>query len=270
MTGLPSRSGAVPRPIDRRTLVGQLLDLGLRPGGLVEVHTAFRALRPVEGGPLGLIAALTEALGPAGTLVMPAMSDGASVFDPHHTPTLDMGITAELFRSLPDVVRSTHPGGSFAARGPLAEVICGPQPLEPVHGPDSPPGRVAALGGQVLLLGVGHDANTVVHVAEVQAGVPYAVRHPCVVVIGGAPRTVLIPEPDHCCVGFARLDGPLRARGAQSEGPVGYGHARLAEAAAVVEEALALLAGDPLAFLCAAGACEDCDGARASISGSSR
>ncbi|MGA9524077.1 MAG: AAC(3) family N-acetyltransferase, partial [Myxococcaceae bacterium] len=139
----------------------QLRALGVREGGVLLVHTSFRAVRPVEGGPLGLIRALRAALGPAGTLVMPTMSDGASVFDPRSTPTEGMGITAELFWRQPGVLRSTHPGGSFAAEGPLAERICAPQPLSPPHGLDSPVGRVFELDGQVLLLGGETPANTV-------------------------------------------------------------------------------------------------------------
>lgn len=252
--------------IDHATTVAQLRALGVTVGGVLQVHTSFRALRPIAGGPDGLIDALLEALGPAGTLVMPTMTDGQSPFDPHGTPTLDMGVVAERFWRRAGVLRSTHPGGSFAAMGPQAGFICAPQPLEPVHGPDSPPGRVVALDGQVLLLGVGHDANTVVHVAEVMAGVPYSTAHPTVTLVDGVARTVPISEPDHCCEGFAKLDGPLRARGAQTEGPVGHGHARLVRARAVVDEARARLDADPLVFLCPPGAaCADCAAARASI-----
>ena len=147
-------------------LEAQLLALGVEAGGVLLVHTSFRAVRPVEGGPLGLIRALRNVLGPEGTLVMPTMTDGESVFDPRSTPTVDMGITAETFWRQAGVVRSTHPGGSFAAAGPHASEICAPQPLAPPHGPDSPPGRVHALDGQVLLLA----------------------------------------ETDHCCRGFTRMD----------------------------------------------------------------
>jgi aminoglycoside 3-N-acetyltransferase len=55
-------------------VVAQLLELGVRPGGVLLVHTSFRAVGPVEGGPLGLIAALRQALGTGGTLVMPTMT----------------------------------------------------------------------------------------------------------------------------------------------------------------------------------------------------
>jgi aminoglycoside 3-N-acetyltransferase len=126
-------------------LVGQLRQLGARPGGVLLVHTSFRAVRPVDGGPLGLITALRAAIGPSGTLVMPTMSDGESTFDPRSTPSVGMGSTAELFWRQPGVIRSTHPGASFAAAGPLATDICRPQPLAPPHGPDSPAAGRPAL-----------------------------------------------------------------------------------------------------------------------------
>lgn len=247
-------------------LVDQMRALGVRPGGVLLVHTSFRAVRPVEGGPLGLIRALRAALGREGTLVMPTMTDGESVFDPRSTPTDSMGITAELFWQQPGVVRSTHPGASFAAEGPLAERICQPQPLSPPHGPDSPVGRVHDLGGQVLLLGVTHSENTMLHLAESIARVPYSVSHPCVVEVDGVPRTVMIPETDHCCVRFRLADDWLRARGLQREGKVGNADARLCNSRDVVTVAVEHLASDPLIFLCSREiGCEECDTARASI-----
>jgi aminoglycoside 3-N-acetyltransferase len=128
----------VMQELSRKQVIDQLRQLGVRRGGVCVVHTSFRAVRPIEGGPLGLIDALRGVLGSKGTLVMPTMTDGESIFDPKATPTCDMGIVAELFWRQPGVVRSTHPGGSFAAMGPHAELICRPQPLAPPHGPDSP------------------------------------------------------------------------------------------------------------------------------------
>ena len=243
----------------------QLGALGVRLDGVLLVHTSFRAVGPVEGGPLGLIRALRGALGEGGTLVMPTMTDGETVFDPRSTPSVDMGITAELFWRQPGVLRSAHPGASFAAVGPLAERICAPQPLSPPHGVDSPPGRVFTLGGQVLLLGVTHGESTVMHVAESVARVPYSVEHPCVVEEGGAIRRVMVPETDHCCRGFAKMDEWLRARGMQREGRVGNADARLVEAREVVAVAVEALARAPMVFLCAPEmSCDECDAARAS------
>ncbi|HEY4103395.1 MAG TPA: AAC(3) family N-acetyltransferase [Polyangiaceae bacterium] len=247
-------------------LIEQLTALGVRSGAVLLVHTSFRAVRPVEAGPLGLIAALRAAIGEAGTLVMPTMTDGKSVFDPARTPTCDMGVTAELFWRQPGVLRSTHPGGSFAAAGPEAEFICRPQPLSPPHGSDSPVGRVHDLGGQVLLLGVTHSENTTLHLAEAIAQVPYSVSHPTIVEVDGEARSIPIAETDHCCTGFRQLDEWLRARGLQRQGRVGHAAAWLCEARDVVSVALGELTRDPLVFLCPRAAlCEECDLARASI-----
>jgi aminoglycoside 3-N-acetyltransferase len=249
-------------------LGAQLRGLGVREGGVLLVHTSFRSLGPVAGGPLGLIAALRAAVGPAGTLVMPTMTDGESPYDPRSTPTRQMGITAELFWRQPGVMRSGHPGGSFAAVGPRAQAICASQPLSPPHGPQSPVGRVHDLDGQVLLLGVGHSEDTTLHLAEAMAGVPYSVSHPTVVMIDGAPRTMDIAETDHCCRRFALADGWLRAAGLQREGKVGQADARLVDAQALVRVAVERLRAEPLLFLCPpVEACEECDQARASVPG---
>lgn len=247
-------------------VVAQLHALGVNPGGVLLVHTSFKAVRPIEDGPIGLIRALRGAIGETGTLVMPTMTDGESVFDPKSTPTCGMGITAETFWRQPGVHRSTHPGGSFAAVGPMASRICAPQPLTPPHGPDSPPGRVHELGGQVLLLGVTHGENTTLHVAEAIARVPYSVSHPCVVEIDGVAGTVMIAETDHCCWRFGLADEWLRGRGLQREGKVGNADARLCASHDVVNVAVEHLAANPLVFLCPPSeGCEECDLARASV-----
>lgn len=230
------------------------------------MHTSFRAVRPVEDGPLGLLRALRGSLGKDGTLVMPTMTAGESIFDPKSTPTTDMGVTAETFWRQPGVVRSTHPGGSFAAEGPRAEMICAPQPLSPPHGKESPPGRVLDLGGQVLLLGVHHSESTMLHVAESIAGVPYSIEYPTVVEANGAATTVMIAETDHCCRGFQKMDAWLDARGLLRRGKVGNADARLVAARDLVEVALEELRADPLVFLCGPEVgCEECDAARASV-----
>jgi aminoglycoside 3-N-acetyltransferase len=248
-------------------LMMQLRDLGVAPGDVLLVHTSYRAVRPVEGGPAGLVAALTEAIGPGGTLVMPAWpGDPDAVFDPKATPAAeDLGVVADTFWRMPGVERCDHPC-AFAARGPLAEaILADPLPLPP-HIPASPVGRVHDLGGKVLLLGVGHDSNTSLHLAELLAGVPYGIEHAVTVWRDGAPTRIVYRENDHCCARFALADDWLRATGLQAEGRVGRAHARLFRTRDAVRLACEHLARDPLLFLHAAWAgCEDCDAARASI-----
>ena len=49
--------------VSRTALVTQLRALGVMQGQVLLVHSSFRALRPVEGGPHGVLEGLCEALG---------------------------------------------------------------------------------------------------------------------------------------------------------------------------------------------------------------
>ena len=245
----------------------QLRDLGVQAGGVLVVHTSFRAVRPVEGGPAGLIAALRAAVGPAGTLVMPSSTGDDDVpFDPATTPVAaDLGVVADTFWRLPGATRSNHPF-AFAALGEhAAQITADPLPLPP-HVRASPVGRAYDLDGQVLLLGVGHDANTTLHLAEILAGVPYRVPRYCTVVEDGRPMRIDYGENDHCCQRFALADDWLRQEGAQAEGQVGYAHARLMRARDLVRVAVERLADEPLLFLHPpAAGCGECDAARQTV-----
>jgi len=262
-------SSAVQPPteeVSTREVTEQLRTLGVEHGGVLLVHTSFRQVRPVQGGPLGLIEALRAALGPRGTLVMlSSAADDDQPFDAATMPAApDLGVVADSFWRLPGVVRSNHPF-AFAAAGPRAvHITSDPLPIPP-HTAESPVGRVRELNGQVLLLGVGHEADTTLHLAELLAGVPYRVPRYCTVLQEGRPVRIDYGENDHCCERFGLADEWLRRRGLQSEGRVGHAHARLARARDVVRVALEHLAADPLVFLHPPGAgCDECDQARQS------
>ena len=183
---MPETQPRQPLPFD--TVVGQLRALGLAPGAVVVVHAAFSKVAPVEGGPNGLIDALERAVGTSGTIVMPSMSaDDDEVFDPARSPCTGMGIVAETFWARPGVLRSDSPH-AFAASGPRAAAITAAHPIEVPHGLDSPVGRVHELDGYILLLGVGHDADTTIHLAENLAGVRYRRQCRSLVMVDGTPQ----------------------------------------------------------------------------------
>jgi len=249
------------------TVIRQLRSLGVEPGGVLLVHTSFRATGRVAGGPQGLIEALRTALGADGTLVMPSWTgDDEEPFDPRATrAAADLGVVADAFWRLPGVLRSDHPF-AFAAAGPrAAAVVADALPLPP-HRPESPVGRVHDLDGQVLLLGVEHDADTTLHLAELVAGVPYRVPKRCTVLREGRPLRVAYDENDHCCERFGLADAWLREAGVQREALVGHAHARLVRARDVVRLAGERLRDEPLLFLHEPSArCVECDAARASV-----
>lgn len=157
-------------------LVADLRAAGIRGGDVLLVHTSLSRLGFVPGAARTVIEALSDAVAPDGTIMMPTYSgelsdpaewrhppvpaswiqpilDETPAYDPVLTPTRRMGTVAELFRHLPGVLRSLHPQSSFAARGPHAEHLVGDHPLDFRFGPNSPLGKFRDLDGKVLLLG---------------------------------------------------------------------------------------------------------------------
>lgn len=251
--------------VSRDEITEQIRALGVQPGGVLVVHTAFSKVAPVEGGSRGLIEALLNALGPAGTLVMPCMADDDDhPFDPKTSPCFAMGVVADTFWRMEGVLRSDSPH-AFAATGPRAAEITAAHPVDVPHGLDSPVGRVYKLDGQVLLLGVGHDADTTVHLAENLSGVRYRRACSAMVFLNGQPTRIDYGEVDHCCENFALLDTWLETAGQQRRGVIGHAEARLARSRDIVAAALARLRENETVFLHPAGVCGECDEARASL-----
>ncbi len=178
------------------SLADDFTALGVQPGMTLVVHASMKSLRAeVNGGAVAVILALEQVLGTSGTLVMPThtadLSDPANwsnppvpeawweamrrtmpAFDAALTPTFRRGVIAETFRKQNGVLRSNHPDASFAAWGKHARQITDDHALFPLFGARSPLGRVYDLDGWVLLLGVDHDRNTSLHVAEERAAIP--------------------------------------------------------------------------------------------------
>ena len=151
-------------------------------------------------------------------------------------------------------IRSPWPRGA-STRGWIAAA---PFVLPP-HAPDSGVARVHRSDGKVLLLGVDHDADTTIHLAELTVGVPYSVPHHIMVLEDGEPKTIDYGENDHCCQGFNAAGEWLRERGLQREGTVGSAHAMLARSRDIVDVVVEKLAEDPCRLLCERGTCEECD-----------
>lgn len=229
--------------------------IGLGVGDRVVVHASLRA---TGLGADEVIDAVLGAIGPGGLLVMPAFTYDNETFAPDLPGRT--GALAEALRRRRGALRSAHPTYSVAALGAgAAELLDGHERAE-ATGADSPLGRLAAAGGLVLLLGVGHTANTTAHVGEFAADAPYLdIPFDPAWPTHGAER---FPG---CSRAFGALERPLRERGAVRDGKVGAALAQLMPGAAVVETVAELLAADPAAFLCTDPGCHRCSRARARL-----
>jgi aminoglycoside 3-N-acetyltransferase len=159
---------------------------GVDEGMHVIVHSSLAALGPVHGGAATVAESLCAAVGASGTVVVPTFTPQVADPDPAWTGppspevaarrdavpifTTDlpspMGAVAEAVRTLPGALRSSHPQASVAAIGARAAEIVADQGLHFAVGPRSPFARLVDLGGHVLLIGVGHNRNSVLHHAE--------------------------------------------------------------------------------------------------------
>lgn len=180
-------SSARPNTVD--TMSSELRALGVAEGMTLVVHSSLSSLGWVCGGAVALILALQRVIGRRGTLVMPTHSgdlsdpapwrnppvppewwqtirDTMPVFNRDLTPARGMGIVPETFRKQKGVMRSNHPTTSFAAWGRHRRFVVRGQRLDFSMDRHSPLGRVYRLSGHVLLVGVGYESNTSIHLAE--------------------------------------------------------------------------------------------------------
>ncbi|MER5481045.1 AAC(3) family N-acetyltransferase [Streptomyces sp. NPDC002734] len=185
--------------VTRPSLAADLRSLGVRAGGTLLVHSSLSSLGWVNGGAVAVVQALLDAVGPEKTLAVPAQSGALSDpaywenppiprewwetvratmprYDAATTPAQHMGVIAETVRAWPGAVRSAHPQTSFAALGRRAAEIVEGHAADCALGEHSPLARLERLGARVLLLGVGYDSCTALHLAEYRTPSPVLER----------------------------------------------------------------------------------------------
>ncbi len=232
-------------PATTLTLAADLRALGVQPGMVLLVHSSLSSLGWVNGGAVAVILALEEVLGPEGTLVMPTHTADQSepanwmkppvpeswwetirqtmpAYDPALTPTFRMGVIPETFRKQNGVLRSDNPDASFAAWGKNARHVTDNHALCPLFGEQSPVARIYELDGWVLLLGVGHNRNTSLHLAEYRARIPHrTIRLGSPMMVGGVRQWVPFDDIDWDDADFAQLGADFAAEtGLQREGKI--------------------------------------------------
>ena len=107
-------------------LQAHLIQLGLKKGKNLFIHSNMSALGQFSPGPPGLYEILRNLIGQDATIVAPAYRITAppdEVFDPASSPSLGVGSFSEFLRKRPGVSRSLCPIHSHVFDGPLARGI---------------------------------------------------------------------------------------------------------------------------------------------------
>jgi aminoglycoside 3-N-acetyltransferase len=253
-----ARSGRGPVTVEM--LVADLAGLGIEPGTTLLLHSSLSSLGYVCGGARTVIEAMRTVLGDGGTLVVPTHSGDNSdptdwvappvpeswwpvirsampAFDPRLTPTRGVGAIPDSLLRHPDTCRSAHPQVSFAAIGHHAAEITSGHRLDQQLGITSPLGRIYDLEGSVLLVGVGHDRNTSLHLAEYLASWPSKKtrQHGAAILVDGERRWVTFTDLDIDESDFPAIGAAFEATGSARRGRVGHAASVLMPQRALVD-----------------------------------
>ena len=255
--------------VTREHIVEGIRSLSVQPGYLMLVHSSLSRFGRVEGGAPTVVQALLESVAPNGTVIVPTFNYGSLPYDPATTQSLT-GAISDAFWRVPGAVRSIHPTHSFAGIGPWAREMLGDhQNMDPL-GHTSPLGRLRRANGWVLLMGVDHRSNSMIHTAEESMKVPYIGRTRAAAVLHGKEVTEVTVRRPGCSNGFNVVGDTMRQMGLIRETTIGQSTLILMRAGDIVSVASGMLARDPAALLCHLPDCDRCAWARERINSSSR
>ena len=226
--------GSTDAPVTPARLRDDLAALGIAEGGTLIVHCAMSTIGWIAGGAQSVVDALIGAVGPTGTVTMPAHSGdwsdpsqwvappvpanwwdtidaGRPGFDPYATPLRAMGAVAENLLLRRATLRSGHPLHSHMAHGFHAGAITARHDLDDSFGDSSPLGRLYEMDATIVLIGVGHERNTSLHLAEARASWEgrSTVRQSTMVMREGSPHQVEWDMLDHSTDDFTSIGDAL-------------------------------------------------------------
>ena len=250
--------------VSRGDILSELRQLGVSEGHVIMVHSSLSSFGYVDGGAETVIAALMEAVGKEGALMMPSYGDfiggeygkvlsNTVIFDVRSSPS-KMGLITDRFWRMPNVRRSIHPTHCTAAWGKLQDwLISGHESCEHSCGYGTPLWKLKEAGGKILLIGVDHRVNTFIHTIEDTGPTPSTssmLFKPKVVDYKG--DAVTVPTHPHLpglMRRFQVADDFCRRLGLQNEALVGNSRLRLIDASRFYEAAQIKLREDPLFFI---------------------
>lgn len=265
----------MPQPLapflTRAALAADLAKLGLACGDTVMVHAAVSKAGRLLDGPDTIIGALSDAVGPNGTIlayadwearyedlvdgegrVPPEWREHIPPFDPERSRAIrDNGVLPEFLRTTPGARRSGNPGASLVALGAKAVWFTADHPLDYGYGAGSPLAKLVEAGGKVLMLGAPLDTLTLLHHAEHLADIPgkriRRIEVPLATPVGTQWRMIEEFDTGDPIVSgladdyFAEIVTEFLADNRAGQGPVGAAPSVLVDAAAITAFGVAWL-----------------------------
>ena len=251
--------------ISRNDIIEDLRKLGVREGMVLEVHSSLSSLGYVVGGAQSVVDALLEAVGFNGTLVMPIQSsentepsfwvnppaerqlwakirESTPAFKPDESDITHMGRIAENLNRRPGSYRSYHPSCAFVTYGKYGKLIAQKQSLDFPLGEQSPLAEMYNLPTYVLLLGVGYDNCTGMHLGEYRSNARKVNLQGGAIEENGYRKWVKYLDITLDSDEFVEIGKEMEERGMVSEGTVGHAQCKLFKLADAVDRTAAWLA----------------------------
>lgn len=235
----------------------QLKNLKINPSGTVFVHSSFKSMGEIEGGPDTVLDALSEYM-KEGLLVLPShtwsqVNDEAPFFDVEKMPT-NVGILTELFRHREGVIRSWHPTHSVAALGKEAKAFTsGEEKMDTPCARESVYGKLLDRKAQILLIGVDLKRNTFIHGIEEWLNIPNRIKdsHELLYTVLSDGTTLPVPSRRHTASWskfYSKADELLLQTDAMYIGEIGDAEVRVCDTKRMTEVLTTLLEIDSAIF----------------------
>lgn len=236
----------------KEDIFAQLQEMGAPRTGIVLAHTSLRRVGEVEGRGDGLLDALIAYFTEEGGLFCVPTHTWDRTIDAQSGPTMDVSDPHTCIGTLPDLaaaraargegVRSLHPTHSmvvFGDRAKAEEFASGEETHQTPVAPDGCYGRIAARGGHILLIGVGHNKDTFLHSLDEMLALPNRLTnetYPATVRTADG-RLLACPVYRHCARGigdvsarYPKYEPAFRAFGAIRDGFIGDAPTQLCDA----------------------------------------
>lgn len=223
----------------KESLQAQLREMGILPTDTVLIHTSYRAVGDVEGGPDALLDAFCEYL-EGGLFLVPTHTWGVvrpddPIYDVRETVP-NIGLIPRIAAKREDGFRSLHPTHSIWGFGADARAFLAG---EEYAGTPAPIGgawcRLGDRGAKILLIGVGLNRNTYIHAVDELAGLDDRLHEQVydVTVIDHEGNRTTHPYRRHGKTGsefFGKFEEMLTAGGAIGQGRLGDAEVKLVDA----------------------------------------